>query len=36
MEEIGGVPPCFLQRVRKGKKGKEMSGIQKMKEWGSD
>lgn len=36
MEVIGGVPPVFLQRVRKGKKGKEMSGIQKMKEWGSD
>lgn len=36
IKEIGGVPRCFLQRVRKGKKGKEMSGIQKMKEWGSD
>ena len=36
VEEIGGVPRCFLQRVRKGKKGKEMSGIRKMKEWGSD
>jgi len=36
MEEIGGVPRCFLQRVRKGKKGKEMNGIRKMKEWGSD
>jgi hypothetical protein len=36
MEEIGGVPRCFLQRVRKRKKGKEMSGIRKMKEWGSD
>lgn len=36
MEEIGGVPQYFLQRVRKRKKGKEMSGIRKMKESGSD